>query len=105
MNEIPNIGFGRAPTVALALEFRSFQGGITMAIGSGIFLIVVGAILAFALDDNVDAVDLGMVGYICMAAGVVAIIISLVVNAQRTNSTHTERIEKHVDTHHQDLEG
>jgi F0F1-type ATP synthase assembly protein I len=75
-----------------------------MAIGSGIFLIVVGAILAFAVNDSVDAVDLGMIGYICMGAGVLAIIISLVVNAQRANSTHTERIEKHVDTHHDNLE-
>lgn len=75
-----------------------------MAIGSGIFLIVVGAILAFAIEDSVDAVNLAMVGYICMGAGVVAIIISLVVNAQRSNSTHTERIEKHVDTRNDNIE-
>lgn len=76
-----------------------------MAIGSGIFLLVVGAILAFAVNDSVESVDLGMIGYICMGAGVLAIIISLVVNAQRSNSTHTERIEKHVDTHRDNLEG
>jgi hypothetical protein len=35
---------------------------------------------------------------------VLAIIISLVANAQRSNSTHTERIEKHVDTHHDDFD-
>jgi len=75
-----------------------------MALGSGIFLIVVGAILAFAVNDSVDSVDLAMIGYICMGAGVLAIIISLVANVQRSNSTHTERIEKHVDTHHDNLE-
>jgi len=75
-----------------------------MALGSGIFLIVVGAILAFAVNDSVDSVDLAMIGYICMGAGVLAIIISLVVSAQRSNSTHTERIEKHIDTHNDNFE-
>lgn len=75
-----------------------------MAIGSGIFLLVVGAILAFAVNDSVDSVDLGMIGYICMGAGVLAIIISLVVNAQRSKSTHTERVETHMDTRNDDLE-
>jgi hypothetical protein len=50
-----------------------------MYIGLGIFLIVVGAILTFALNASVDAVNLGMIGWICMAAGVVAILLSLVV--------------------------
>jgi len=68
-----------------------------MGIGGGIFLIVVGAILAFAVSDSVDAVDLTMIGYICMAAGVLALIISLVVNAQRSNTTHREVIERHDD--------
>lgn len=75
-----------------------------MAIGSGIFLIVVGAILAFAVNTSVEAVDLAVIGYICMGAGVLAIILSLIINAQRSNSAHTERIEKHVDTHHDNLE-
>ena len=47
-----------------------------MALGSGIFLIVIGAILAFAIKDSWDAVDLTVVGYICIAAGALAIIIS-----------------------------
>ena len=53
-----------------------------MVLGSGLFLIVVGAILAFAVKDSVEAVDLTMVGYIMLAAGVIAIIVSLIVNAQ-----------------------
>ena len=73
-----------------------------MALGSGIFLIVVGAILAFAVKDSWDAVDLTVVGYICIAAGVLAIIISLVVNAQNRKTTHTEVIDQHVDQHHVD---
>lgn len=64
-----------------------------MGIGTGIFLIVVGAILAFAVQDMVSGVDLTMVGYICMAAGALALIVALVINKQRANTTHTERIE------------
>ena len=66
-----------------------------MALGSGIFLIVVGAILAFAVRDSWDVVDLSTVGYICLAAGVLAIIISLVVNGQNRKTTHTEVIDQH----------
>lgn len=69
-----------------------------MGIGGGIFLLVVGAILAFAVRDSVEAIDLTVVGYICMGAGALALIISLVVNAQRSNTTHREVIERHDDT-------
>ena len=67
-----------------------------MILGGGIFLIVVGAILAFAVDDAWETVDLGMIGYICMAAGALAIIISLVVNAQ--NRTRRHEYEVHDDS-------
>ncbi len=68
-----------------------------MGIGGGIFLIVVGAILAFAVSDAVSGVDLAMIGYICMGAGVLALVISLVLNAQRTNTTHREVVERYDD--------
>ncbi|WNB85700.1 DUF6458 family protein [Cellulomonas sp. ATA003] len=68
-----------------------------MGIGGGIFLIVVGAILAFAVSDSVEGVDLAMIGYICMGAGVLALIIALVVNAQRSNTSHREVVERHDD--------
>ncbi|WP_062305671.1 DUF6458 family protein [Demequina subtropica] len=70
-----------------------------MALGTGIFLIVVGAIAAFAINDSVDAVDLVMIGWICMGAGVVAIIVSLIANQQRSNTTHREIRDEHVDEH------
>jgi hypothetical protein len=40
-----------------------------MSIGLGIFLMVVGAILAFAVDLTVPGVDLQLVGYILMGGG------------------------------------
>lgn len=48
-----------------------------MYIGLGIFLIVLGAVMTFALNTSVEAVNLGMIGWICMAAGVLAIVLSL----------------------------
>jgi hypothetical protein len=68
-----------------------------MGIGSGIFLLVVGAILAFAVRDSWDVVDLTVVGYICLGAGVLALIVSLVMNNQRANTSHREVVERYDD--------
>ena len=57
-----------------------------MALGSGIALIVLGAIMAFALDLDVDGVDFDLIGYICMGAGVLAIILSLVLSGQKSRA-------------------
>lgn len=65
-----------------------------MALGTGIFFLVLGAILTFAVGDSVEAVDLVLIGYICMGAGVLAIILSLIVNGQRANTTHHEVVER-----------
>ena len=50
-----------------------------MGIGTSIFLLAVGAILAFAATDAISGVDLTVVGYILMAAGALGLIISMVV--------------------------
>lgn len=54
-----------------------------MYFGGSIALLALGAILAFAVQDRLNDVDLVTVGYICMAAGALGIVLSLVVNAQR----------------------
>jgi hypothetical protein len=46
-----------------------------MGIGVGIFLIVVGAILTFALETTVSGIDLDVVGWILMLAGVGGLIL------------------------------
>ena len=56
--------------------------------GTGIGLLVIGAILAFAVRDAISGVDLTMIGYICMAGGVLAVILGLVTNAQATRRTN-----------------
>ena len=62
-----------------------------MSIGLGIFLIVVGAILAFALNVQVDWIDLQLVGYICLIAGVIVTIIGIVLLVRRRQSLTTSR--------------
>ena len=64
-----------------------------MGIGGGIFLLVVGGVLAFGVKDSWDALDLTAIGYICMAAGVLAIILTLVINQQRANTSHQAVVE------------
>ncbi|UFU06877.1 DUF6458 family protein [Ruania halotolerans] len=64
-----------------------------MGIGGGIFLLVVGAIMAFGVRDSFDAIDLTVIGYICMGAGVLALILAIVVNAQRNRTAHTATVE------------
>ncbi|MBF4460811.1 hypothetical protein C5E07_16970 [Pseudoclavibacter sp. RFBJ3] len=63
-----------------------------MGYGSGIALIVIGAILAFAINIDLDGfVDLKTIGYILMGAGVVVFILSLVTALRRKQSTSTTR--------------
>ncbi len=62
-----------------------------MSLGAGILLVVIGAILTFALDVQVDWINLVMVGYILMAAGLVGIILGIVLIARRRSSSVTVR--------------
>lgn len=65
-----------------------------MGIGSGIFLFVVGAILTFALNVQVDWANLDLIGYLLMGAGVIVFLISLVLVMKKRSSMSTVR---HVD--------
>ncbi len=68
-----------------------------MTIGIGIVLLVVGAIMSFAVRDSISGVDLSMIGYICMGAGALAVILGLVTNAQATNTRHKQVVEHRDD--------
>lgn len=56
--------------------------------GTGIALLVIGAILSFAVRDSISGVNLTLIGYICMGAGLLAVILGLVTNAQATRRTN-----------------
>jgi hypothetical protein len=58
-----------------------------MAIGFGIFLIVVGAALVWAVEVDIQFIDDNALGWILMIAGLAAIVLSLAINAQRNRST------------------
>lgn len=58
-----------------------------MYVGIGIFLLVVGAVLAFATTATVSGVDLSLVGWILMAGGLVAIVLSLALSRRRGVAT------------------
>ncbi|ADB35829.1 hypothetical protein Kfla_6838 [Kribbella flavida DSM 17836] len=80
-----------------------------MSIGVGIFLMVVGAVLAFAVRDSWDAVDLTAVGYILMLAGLAGIVLSFyITNRRRRVATNTmdpavEEEYRVVEEHHRDV--
>jgi hypothetical protein len=62
-----------------------------MSLGSGIVLFIIGAILAFAINVQVAWIDLHLVGYILMAAGVVGIILGIVLITRRRQTIATTR--------------
>ncbi|TXK16331.1 DUF6458 family protein [Homoserinibacter sp. GY 40078] len=62
-----------------------------MSIGLGIFLFVVGAILTFALNVQVDWIDLDLVGYLLMGAGVIVTLIGIVLVVRKRQSVTTVR--------------
>ena len=48
-----------------------------MGIGTSIFLIALGAILAFAVEADISGLDIGTIGVILMVCGVLGLLISL----------------------------
>lgn len=62
-----------------------------MGIGAGIFLLAVGAILAFAVTDRISGVDLTMVGYILMGVGALGLVLVMALSQRRGRTTIVER--------------
>lgn len=76
-----------------------------MKIGSSIVLLVLGAIFAFAVRDNLDFMNLTFVGYILIGAGALGLILTLVLanrstrhTTQVTDSTPSQTGHKTVET-------
>ena len=61
-----------------------------MGIGIGIVLIVIGAILLWAVQVNIPFFSDDTLGIILIVAGILAVILALVMNAQRTRTKHTQ---------------
>ena len=65
-----------------------------MTVGAGIFLAALGAILHYAVADQIEGVDLSAIGVILMIAGVIGIVIGLI---------QTATARRHVVTEHHDV--
>ena len=50
-----------------------------MGIGASVFLIAIGAILAFAVDLTVSGLDLSAIGVILMIAGAIGLVVTMLV--------------------------
>jgi hypothetical protein len=66
-----------------------------MYVGLGIILLVVGGVLAFAVRESVEQIDLIMVGWILIAGGALSLIIGAIQGlgwmSARSNKMRTER--------------
>jgi hypothetical protein len=66
------------------------EKGKSVRIGFSIFLLAVGAILAFAVSATVAGLDIHAVGWVLMAAGALGLILTMVVFAPRQRRTLVE---------------
>ena len=67
-----------------------------MGIGLGILLLVIGLILLLGViedfpDAVTDVVEIDTLGWICLIVGILAIVLALVMNQQRSRTTHVEK--------------
>jgi uncharacterized membrane protein HdeD (DUF308 family) len=61
-----------------------------MGIGTGILLIVLGAILLFALNLDIPFVTDDTLGIILLVAGVLTLVLALILNYQRGRTKHVQ---------------
>ncbi len=65
-----------------------------MGIGVSIFLIAVGAILAFAVNFDVSGVDINVVGYILMIVGLIGLIMTAFIWGPRNRGSRGDVVEE-----------
>lgn len=61
-----------------------------MGIGIGILLLIVGLVLMFAVNVNIPYVSDNTLGLILVIGGALAIVLALVMNAQRSRTKHVQ---------------
>jgi hypothetical protein len=64
-----------------------------MTMGTGLLLVAVGAILRFAVNDEIESIDLETVGLILMIVGVIAFVVGAIYafGRRRTDAVVVER--------------
>lgn len=68
-----------------------------MTIGLGVVLIVIGAVLIWALEVDISFIDDDTLGVILLIAGILAVVLSLLINAQRSRQKTTHVEERRTD--------
>jgi len=68
-----------------------------MGIGASVFLLAIGAILAFAVKiDPIAGISVQVIGYILMAAGLLGLILTLVIWGPRNRRASNDVVEERV---------
>jgi len=62
-----------------------------VGIGASIFLIAVGAILAFAVEAELAGLDIAVIGYILIGAGILGLILTMLVFGPRRRTSVEQR--------------
>jgi len=62
-----------------------------VGIGASIFLIAVGAILAFAVEAEISGLDIAVIGWILIGAGVLGLLLTMLVFAPRRRTSVEQR--------------
>lgn len=65
-----------------------------MRTGTSLVLIALGAILAFAVQERIDGIDLTMVGYILLGVGALGLVITLILAGQQDNRRDDRRDDR-----------
>lgn len=65
-----------------------------MGIGVSIFLIAVGAILAFAVEYDINGLDIAVVGFILMIVGLIGLIMTAFIFGPRRSASRGEVVEE-----------
>ena len=65
-----------------------------MGIGASIFLIAVGAILAFAVNYDISGLDIAVIGYILMIVGVIGLIMTAFIWGPRRTAGRGDVVEE-----------
>lgn len=67
--------------------------------GGSVFLIALGAILAFAVTVEAEGFNLNTIGWILMGAGALGVVLTLATNASPNREERVEYVEKDVHDH------
>lgn len=63
-----------------------------MGIGVSVFLLAIGAILAFAVNYDVNGLDINVIGFILMVAGAIGLLMTTLVFGRRDRGVSEERV-------------